>query len=365
MQCLRVNDRLFGSVTAILRAVVFVIAVAGPWSLGGSPVARAEDLGYATIELKSGDVLRGRVVAQTDSSITIEHPELGTLTISIAKIVRVREMDGPPAAPTPAVPVAPSDAPMPEPPPADEGSALAAPTPPPAEPNPNDPREETELDPFRAAWRYYASIAFAGEFSTSDEVSIRAAAGATYETKPFQMRFDGEYYFRTLDGATTDNNLLINGIQEWTLGETKWLFFAQEQYQYDEFQSWEHRVSLYGGPGYRLIQSDAMDLTLRGGFGATYEFGVDDWRPQALFAEDFSWQFTKRQRISINSSIAPNVSDLSDYLLQGAVEYALAVGETKRGLALTLGLRDIYDSSPPEGSTHNDLRVYGGLRYDF
>ncbi|MBL9150528.1 MAG: DUF481 domain-containing protein [Phycisphaerae bacterium] len=348
--------------TAILRAVVLVVALAGPSSFGDSPIVRAEDLGYATIELKSGDVLRGRVVAQTDSSITIEHPELGTLTISIAKIVRVREMDQPPA--PPAVAVAPP-AEMPEPPPADEGSALAAPTPPPAATDPNDPRDEVDVDPVRGAWRYYASIAFAGEFSSTDEVSIRAAAGATYETKPFQMRFDGEYYFRTLDGATTDNNLLINGIQEWTLGETRWLFFAQEQYQYDEFQSWEHRVSLYGGPGYRLIQSDAMDLTIRGGFGATYEVGVDDWRPQALLAEDFSWQFTKRQKITINSSIAPNVSDLSDYLLQGAVEYALAVGETRRGLALTLGLRDIYDSSPPEGSTHNDLRVYGGLRYDF
>ncbi len=324
--------------------------------------ARGED-GAATptpgsdqVVLKSGDVLRGRIVESTEGVLVFEHPELGPMRISLEKVSSYG----------PAVPALPASGGATNV--ASESGDTATSTVS-ASPKPQSSADEIEADKTGQAidgWDFYVSFAFAGTSNVNDEFSVRGGAGARHENERTKTTIDIEYYFRVLNSETTDNNLLANAVQEWNFGQSPWLFFVQGQYQYDELQAWQQRVSLYTGPGYRLIRGDVMQLTLRLGAGATYEAGnVDDWKPELLLAQDFAWQISERQLVAFDASIAPNVEDFSEYRIQAQLEYALALTGSKRGLALTLGLREIYDSRPDPGSVSSELRIYGGLKYGF
>ncbi len=324
-----------GSITANLAAVL--LAAPAALASDGQAEAPAEVSPPDRILLKNGDVLSGTIRSTTDGNVVLDHPQLGVVTIPAEKVVRFGSAEKVGIA----MPV----------------DQVAA------EEKKKD--EEAAAKAAKQAWQVFLSLAFAGAWNTDDELSVRAGFGARKETDSSRFNFNLEYYLRTLNSATTDNNLLLQALQEWFFQGAPWLLFAQGTYQYDQSESWEHRFSVYGGPGYKLIDSDTMRLTLRLGAGATYEIGTEDWSPQVLLAEDFNWQITKRQRLTVDSSIAPNVTDPVDFLLTVQAEYALAVDDTKKGLALTMGVRDIYDNRPAGDSSGNDLRVYAGLRYDF
>lgn len=320
------------------------------------------------VVLASGDVLRGSIVSYGDGVLVIDHPELGQISLPLD---RVRSF-GPiapqtePATGSAATPIAVApDAGLALPNksgPGASGQTVKAEAKLPAAPV----VQSVQVRRLTGDWDVHLAFALAGNFAINDEFTMRAGIGATRESPRTKTTVDGEYYYRIFENETTDNNILAKVLQEWKLGETPWLFFAQGQYQYDEFEPWTHRISGYLGPGYRVIDTDAIGLTLRLGAGATYEAGeVHRWEPEVLLAEDFRWRITERQRVAFNVSIAPNVDDVADYRAQANIEYQLLIDQAKRGLSLTAGLRDIFLSKPAEDGEANELRVYAGLRYDF
>jgi hypothetical protein len=314
------------------------------------PLCLTNTVAADLVVLKNGDRLVGTVISNTEGVVTFDHPDLGRLNLPTSSLASIAVGPIPPldaSAPGagPAAPAAP------------EAAKEAEPAAPPAEPV--APRKTGE-------WDVHLAFALAGNFAVNDEITLRAGAGAERETERSKTTLSGEYYYRVFDDVTTDNNLLLKALQEWTIDESPWLFFTQGQYQYDEFQPWTHRISGYVGPGYRVLDTDTLRLTVRAGAGATYEAGdVHRWKPEALLAEEFRWTISRRQTIALDSSIAPNVEDFSDYRVQTSLEYRLLIDESKRGLSLTAGLRDIYLSKPADQGKANELRVYAGLRYDF
>lgn len=332
--------------------------------------------------MKSGDALTGTIRGTDGETLVLVHPDLGELRIPLASIASYGPVEQPstqpqqesPANPgaAPQAPVPPTG-PKPPPPPTSPSQPLVSPTTGLQAGSDDKPATATlppQPAPFGPAadgeWRVHAAFALAGNFSVTNEFAMRAGLGGERETHETKTTLEGEYYYRVFESRTTDDNILLKGLQEWRLGESPWLFFVQGQYQYDEFQPWTHRFSAYVGPGYRVFETERVGLTLRAGAGATYEAGdVHEWEPEVLVAEDFRWRISGRQQLTINSSIAPNVEDLADYRVQSSMEYRLLLDEARRGLSLTAGLRDIYLSKPAEDGKTNELRIYGGLRYDF
>ncbi len=316
--------------------------------------AAQESSPHDQIRLKSGDLLRGTIVSSENGVVTIDHPELGLIGVPLAKI----ESYGP--IPPAAGPAAPAGSATPAEP--NATPAVAATTPGAVGAVATDPPEPLDT----GDWKVHLGFALAGNFAVHDEVTLRGSIGAKRETASDKTTLEAEYYYRLFNSLVTDNNVLAKVLQEWNFGDSPWLVFVQGQYQYDEFQPWTHRVSLYAGPGYRVLHDETMDLTFRVGAGATYENGdVNKLEPEALFAEDWTWRISHRQELNLNTSIAPNVEDFSDYRVQSQFEYRFLLDESKRGLSLTAGLRDIFLSKPAPDAKANELRIYAGLRYDF
>lgn len=219
-----------------------------------------------------------------------------------------------------------------------------------------------------------AQIELNATFVSADntQLDLRTAAQALRETDDDRFKAYAEYYLRTLSsscsgiGNVTDNNLLTNITYDRFLNPTKWLWFSKGQYQYDANQGWENRIQGWGGMGYRFFD-DPTSLLLTGklGVGATHEFGgVDTTQPSGYAEIALGWQISERQKLSLSTYIAPDLSNFENYFVQTRFEWSMKL-DIFSGLSLITGLRNDYQSQPNSNSSGNDFRGYAGLKLEF
>lgn len=294
-----------------------------------------------SIRLVGGDVLQGTIVAEGESSVTLDHAALGRIEVARAQIAAI-ERTAPAAAPAPETP---------------EESKPTATLPAPVPPPPAKPD---------GSWKFALSLGFTG--SKNDETSnwdVRAAAEARRETEVDRTTVSGEYYFKTSDGTETDNNLLVKGLEEFLFKDSRWEGFVLGTYQNDNFQAWEQRIGGYAGPAYRLIEGEPLTLKLRAGAGASYEFPSSDWTPELLFGDELVWTIDDRSKLRQAVEVYPDIDEFGEYRLIFRVDYDIALSE-KKDLMATAGVRDEFDSYvETDGGSSNDIKIYVGLKYAF
>ncbi len=312
----------------------------------------ASTLSADEIRLVGGDVLKGTVVSETDTAVTIDHAALGRIEISrdrIAEVIKTTPaptpapapaavvVEGATPAPAPAVPVAVLPAPVPPPPPAPDGS-----------------------------WKFSLSLGFTGsETESQSNWDLRAAGSAKRESEKDRTTIAAEYYFSSANSVNTDNNLLVTGLEEFLFKDSKWEAFIKGTYQYDEFQTWEQRAGLYAGPAYRLFEGEPLALKLRAGAGASYEFADSQWTPELLLGDDLVWKIDERSKLTQGLDFFPDLENLGEYRFIVRIDYEIALSP-KGDLKGTAGVRDEYDSYvEPTGDSSNDLKIYAGLKVDF
>jgi Protein of unknown function, DUF481 len=204
------------------------------------------------------------------------------------------------------------------------------------------------------------------------QLDLRTAAQALHETDNDRLKVYAEYYLRTLSssgsgiGNVTDNNLLTNITYDRFLNPTPWLWFTKAQYQYDANQGWENRIQAWGGMGYRFFDDpNFLLLTGKLGVGATHEFGgVDTTQPSGYAELAVGWQISERQKLSLSTYIAPDLSNFENYFVQTRFEWSMKL-DIFSGLSLVTGLRNDYQSQPASNSNGNDFRGYAGLKLEF
>ena len=309
-------------------------------SLAVSCAVSAASIAFAdSVTVTGGDVLKGTIVSESDKSVTLDHPSLGRIEIARDRIVTIdRSAPAAPAAATAAAkPVA----------------ILPAPEPPaPAKPD--------------GSWKFSLSLGFSG--SKNDDASnwdLRVAASAKRESESDRTTLTSEYYYSKADGTETDNNILVNALQEFLIKDSRWEFFIQGTYQNDNFQDWEQRAGAYIGPGYRLIEGEPLSLRLRGGAGASYEVPTATWTPELLIADELVWKIDARSNLRQGLEVFPDLDQTGEYRFIARLDYEIALTD-KKDLMATAGVRNEYDSYvEPTGDPSNDLKIYVGLKYDF
>ncbi|MEY3142601.1 MAG: hypothetical protein RLY21_1094 [Planctomycetota bacterium] len=310
----------------------------------------ASTLSADEIRLVGGDVLKGTVVSETETAVTIDHAALGRIEIArdrIAEVIKTTPTPppAPPAvavdeakpAPAPAVPVAVLPAPVPPPPPAPDGS-----------------------------WKFSLSLGFTGsDNETSSNWDVRAAASAKRESESDRTTVAAEYYFNSANSVNTDNNLLVTAQEDFLFKDSKWEAFVKGYYQYDEFQAWESRAGVYAGPAYRLLEGEPLALRLRAGAGASYDIPESNWTPELLLGNDLVWTIDERSKLIQGLDFFPDLENFGEYRFIFRVDYEIALSP-KGDLKGTAGVRDEYDSYvEPTGDSSNDLKIYAGIKVDF
>ena len=350
------------------------LSIAAALALAAHPAALAQDAAPAApvagqsviIALSSGDALRAKLVSETADAIVVEHPVLGTVTIkrtSIASLAAVPPADAKAAEPVidntrlkqEAQPAANADMDAPKPQgnvdPGEDAMKAAVPAPPPV-PSP---------------WK----LLFDGNVNyvnaANKQLDFRVAASAVYEVKDVDKWSNtAEYFFRVVDGGTTDNNLLLNSTYDRRLvSNPRWLWFVKGQAQWAPLESYEQRLSAWGGVGYEFLQLPPAKLLGKLGAGYTYEFGDQNDGNAELFAQlEWEWNITENQAIVGSFWITPAFEDFSDYLTLFRTEWTLKIADIP-GLKALGGIRWQYQSEvTPPTAIQNDIRLYAGLRYE-
>jgi putative salt-induced outer membrane protein YdiY len=284
------------------------------------------------IELKGGDRLTGTIVERNDDRIVLDHDALGRLEIALARVVSI-----------------------------DEGGsgeeALASPA---------MLSDEPQAEADEKEWQSSFKLGLSSSFGNTDTQNLNAGITSFREGDRDKTTLDAHYYYGASDGDRDTNKFTAGVLQDWFVPDSKWLYFAQGRYDYDEFQSWEHRLGAHGGVGYRLIEEDDLTLTLRAGGGVIKEFGSNNEDPQAeaLLGADLGWQISERQTLTAATTIYPSISEGGEFRSVSSAEWSAMVDE-ESSMSVFARLEHEYQSQVDPGVDENDFRIMAGVQFDF
>ncbi|MHC4414405.1 MAG: DUF481 domain-containing protein [Planctomycetota bacterium] len=301
------------------------------------------------VVLTSGEVLRGQVIEQTADLVILEHPLLGRTEIPTAAVKEVRFIPPAPAAELPAEP----------PPPAEPAAA-----------------EAVRAAPSKPRWKSKLEFGTTGSAGVSEEFDLRIAFGSALKEETRRYTFASSYYLDTNQGDKTDSKAYADLLAEWPFRRSPWAVFVHPRYDFDEFQSWKHRVTVGGGLSYLLFDFDRTDeagasvdifeMYVRGGLGGRREWGSEneDVQPEALVGLSIDWYITDRQRLTGRSTIFPDLDETGEFRALSKLDWTLDLDRWD-GVALRFGLEWEYQSINDPGVSPNDLDVYASLVVGF
>jgi putative salt-induced outer membrane protein YdiY len=204
-------------------------------------------------------------------------------------------------------------------------------------------------------WTAGIELGINGSEGNNNTFSMRAGGHAKRETDRWKIDSSLVYNKNISNGVETQNNGKIDVRADRTLAESRWTLFMLDNLIYDEFQAWDTQLSLNGGVGYKLLDTETIDLLSRFGAGATREFGgVDnDWQPTALLGLDYEHQISKMQRATAKVDYYPEWEDFRQYRVVTDLGWQIDLDRPKN-MSVKLSVIDRYDSTP-DGAVPNNL----------
>jgi len=312
----------------------------------------------ATVTLITGEALEATITARDEASLTVDHPVLGAMTIPMSGVTAIRETnpdavaDGSEtvgAAEEDLAEIGVSNATAPA------GQTLAV---------------EEDSPSFWAAlmpgFDSQLELGISGAEGNTETADIRVGLRSKREDETSRMKISVTYQWSTSSGETIRNQGNAFIFHDWLIPGSPWFTFVNGNYDFDQFRSWEHRVSGFGGFGYGLVETETLEMTTRIGGGATKEFGgADDIRPEGLISGALvKWKPTDAQTVTAFATLYPDLSDFFKFRFLMGLEWFITIDQAD-GLSLKFGIENEYESMTEGGEEHNDLKYYGALVIDF
>ena len=336
------------------------------WMCGTIVLVFCGPVSAHVVKLKTGDIIKGPVVEQTDTAVRMDHPVLGPLTIPADQVLSVQP-DAPEADPEQSIPsvetqiseVEASESRLDTPP----SAALATTADGAIE---ADPKPASGILRFLSESNAQLELGLNGSEGNTDEMDLRAAFKAGKTDDRTRWKLDTAYNLSKTNNERTTNDATVGLVNDWLLPDSKWFYFAQGRFDYDEFQDWERRVSGSGGLGYQFIKNDTWDVLGRFGGGVTKNFGDvdDDLNPEGQIGGEMTWRISKLQTLGARTTVFPNLDDHGESRIISAAEWTMQLDRFE-GLSFKLGLENEYESETSDDSDHNDLTYYGALVISF
>lgn len=220
------------------------------------------------------------------------------------------------------------------------------------------PPAESET-PWTKGWTGTVELGLNGSSGNSELLNFRAGAGTRRLTDRYDTKGDITYTYARDDGGESANRLEANLRNDWLIPDSRWMFFADAKFEYDEFTDYAVRLSGHVGTGYRFIKTEKDDLLGRVGVGAYKEFesSQDEIVPEAVLGADYTHIFSEAQSFTATADFYPQLDDWGPYRFVGKAAYQIIVDPESK-LTFKVGIEDRYDSTPGEGFKRNDFAYF-------
>ncbi|UCD74107.1 MAG: DUF481 domain-containing protein [Phycisphaerales bacterium] len=313
------------------------------------------------ITLTTGEVLQATVVELSMEAVTVDHPVLGRLVIPRDA---VRAVDGQPLEPAQVSGVQ-ADESARE---VEAGSPQASDAPPAA------PAERPEKD--KPRWDSQIELGLSATDGNTQDTNLRLAFRTSRKTAWNLFRYDAAQRLATSRGNRTENRFTTGAFSEWSRPDSRWSAFLQGRLDVDEFQSWDERLTLGGGAGYRLLEVQATDeagdsfdrfiLTGRLGGGLRKEYGSlnEAVAPEGLLGAEFAYRISPRQQLAGATMFYPDLGESGDFRVVSSLDWSIDIDHMD-GISLKVGLMHEYESLTDESVPHNDIAAHAALVVDF
>ena len=199
--------------------------------------------------------------------------------------------------------------------------------------------------------------------STGNSSNTGLTAGLSLERKGIDWRhkLTALADFQRTNGVTTREQFLFAYEPNYQLNERVYAF-ALAQYERDRFQGFSSRISASGGLGYRVIDTDSTQLSIKAGPAyrkTSFINGGSTSDIAGLAALDFDWQVADTIKVTQDAS-AFIQSGNSTYISTSGLEAGLG-----SGLSARLAYAIEHDTSPPAGAVRTDTLTRFTLIYGF
>jgi hypothetical protein len=291
----------------------------------------------AIIKLSSGDSINAHIIHNTDSFIKVEHNVLGTLTINRAHVVSLNENEIAPVKPDIAV-VSTSE----------------------TEVHEQEKTKDNGL--FGRGWVFPGferrfTLGVSGKESNSSNIDIYTAFDADYENdyKRWDIGFRSNY--SSDDRESTDNDFRIFVNRDWLNPNSPWRYFAKGQYDWDQFKSWDYRLTAIAGPGYRFIKNDRLELVGRSGLSLKKEYGSDDddLESELMVGFNSDWKLAKLQTVKFGTEFFSPFEDFGEIRNLSHLDWVYKLSDDNRAISLKLSLDYEYDWEVDPGDKHDEF----------
>ena len=315
----------------ITLPALFVIACVPAFSQDEAPASNE-----AIVALKNGDRVQGELTDEGKDEVLVDSPVFGTVTLERDQI---------------------------------EGITMVADAEAKAEAEKKAAAAAAAAEKAKSPWSGSANLGLTYSDNSSTNLTLNLGASAKRETKESVLNMNVQYFYSQDERSTTDNDVIATFDQTWITsdanGQLPWSYFAQGTYQWDEFETWEQRLSPYAGIGYALERTDDLTVDLRLGGGGTWQYeGDQNFITQFLFEVNSTWKIDDRSLLTGAVKFAPNVNAFDDYFLTLSAVYKTKLMKDSP-LTFNISFLNIYDSEPGIGENGNDLKLVMGLGYTF
>src|SRR5687767_3049296 len=156
------------------------------------------------ITLTTGETLTVSILELTDESVRFVHPVLGELTLPRAAVTNIAAS------------------------PVDQTLRQAASA-------PDVPAAAVSQD----RWSFKLVMGTGAATGNTENANFTSVITATRQSPRIKTVLDAGYFFAQSDGDRSQNRFTAGGRNDWLNPDSKWFYFADARYEYDEFQSWD------------------------------------------------------------------------------------------------------------------------------
>ncbi len=228
---------------------------------------------------------------------------------------------------------------------------------------------ETPEDPSSWAdgWSWKAFTGVNGASGNNENFSARASIDGERFTSKYETTLKLSYTYGTSDGTKNTSRGVASINNDW-LTDSKWRYFAQGKYEYDEFQQWDHRLSGAVGIGYELYKDEETTLLIgRLGIGGYYEIGNnadEEFIPEGLIGLDLRHKWTENTTLTASTTYYPSFDDFGEFRWNSNAGIEVVM-DKESGMTLNAGIEHRHDSLSGPGQRPNDIEYYMGLGWSF